>query len=511
MSAEGSSTNSLPDEPSRVFFAKRPASNSSREIRDAILVDEFGFTPIEIRALTAFNDKLFYIRHIPKDGKSSAKFAGRHKPTALAAKVASRHQPKEDWATVTEVAGWPTNINGELSIPVKERVIKDVLTFHERYVKLKIGEAVVFISDPQSRSEVLKDLLNILNSSGNDRLASMYDVINDTKTSQRSAAEISRAVSYLTNRAGYENNPFLNLIKANSALTEYQNKSGPGFDLNALALVNEATRKTTFNYIKGGVNPAATLSRTEAATINRQLALMYSELGKDTEFLEREWSARFYDLSDENRSMFEEGDLIELSSAKAAKGLPRRATAAVRQLWDVTNAREEKVRQEEVTDKIGSQVVPTDHRNDQYFQRSTDGYSRTVVQNNNIRGTNFQPRFKVVQRNVSVFSAPNMSANALGAGLDLPLRTIKYGVTLRRLDEVTEYLNTTEKLIREIRGQNQTLVPMRPEKVKELIKQVQRYGRVTTGSNEKLRVQMTLAQLERLWEVSNAAWGRQRN
>lgn len=482
MSALGTSQSSTSDEPSKTFHVKKPPSNSSHDIRDAILRDEFGFSAVEIAALTKSDDRLFYISE-------------NNGPT---------------WATTNQVRAWPTNPNGEVSISVTETAVKAILAFHERFLKSKINEALAFITDPQLRSEVMKDLLSILNSSDNERIGSMYDLINDTTGSLQSAAEISRAVTYLTDKAGYANNPFLALIKANSALTDYRMKSGPGYDSVALLLLNDATRTATANYMFGSGKNSSTVSRMEAAVINRQLATMYSQAGKEGEFLRREWAARLYDVSDEERAGFREGDLIELISPGTSMRAPRPTTNAEEQLRKLDRERRETVRIQEETDQIGSQVVPTDQRTSEYYQSSEDGHYYEDLERRKIRGTKkgYQPKFKVVMRYDNPYQRANVWADGYGAALELPVKAVKYAVTLRRLNELTVYLHKRDKLLSEINNQNRYMVPPKPEKVKSMIQQVQKYGRILSSPLDKTRIQGTLVQLEQLLEDSYAAWGR---
>jgi hypothetical protein len=49
-------------------------------------------------------------------------------------------------------------------------------------------------------------------------------------------------------------------------------------------------------------------------------------------------------------------------------------------------------------------------------------------------------------------------------------------------------------------------VPPKPEDVERLVKQVQRFGRITANPYEKKRGLITLRGLERLWEESSAFW-----
>lgn len=484
MAAEGSSLNSTTNEPTTTFLVKKPPSNSSREIRDAILLVEFGFSSKEIEASVAYKDKLFYVC----EGKET------------------------DWASTTKVGRWKTNAAGELSIPVRQSVINDILAFHERFLNARIFEAVLFITDPRVRADVANDLMNILKASGNDRIASLFDLLNDTTGSFRNADEVSRAVSYLTDKAGYQDNPFLILVKANAAMTDYKMKSGPGYDTGAITLINEASRRTTSDYLYGSGKNRSAVSRTEAAVISSQLALMYNQVGKETEFRERDWAARFYGISDDERATLKEGDVIEFVSPVTAISTPRPLTSAEQRLRELDRNRERQVKMEAEIDKIASQVVPTDHRPSEYYQKQSDGYDYHSFERRKIRGSNpgYQPKFKVVTREFNPYRSANVMSEGIGAAFELPVKAGKYIVTLRRLDDLTIYLNKRRELLTRIRGQNRYVVPLKPETIEALIKQAQLYGRFTTSQYQKQRVQMTLVQLGKMWEDSYAIWGKRK-
>lgn len=86
----------------------------------------------------------------------------------------------------------------------------------------------------------------------------------------------------------------------------------------------------------------------------------------------------------------------------------------------------------------------------------------------------------------------------------MPLKVAKYGISLRRLEEYTNYRNRKEILQRQIRNERRYVVPLKPQKIEILVKQLQRHGRITSNPFEKPQVQLTLHQLERMWEESNA-------
>ena len=89
---------------------------------------------------------------------------------------------------------------------------------------------------------------------------------------------------------------------------------------------------------------------------------------------------------------------------------------------------------------------------------------------------------------------------------ELPIKLAKGINTLRRLYQITDYINKRDKLLRQIKAENRYVVPPKPEDVERLVKQVQQFGKITVNPSEKNQGLITLRDLERLWEESNAFW-----
>ena len=54
--------------------------------------------------------------------------------------------------------------------------------------------------------------------------------------------------------------------------------------------------------------PHLSVTELELAYINREAAYMYSQIGNDTEFQERDWIARFYAMNREEKSLLKAGE-----------------------------------------------------------------------------------------------------------------------------------------------------------------------------------------------------------
>ncbi len=464
-----------------IYKVKKPVNNSAYRIRNAILKEYFGYTDVDIEALDISKPNFFFIEDTNALGI---------------------------WATENRVKSWKVDASGFLSIPLKRDRIEQIKAFREQRLLAQIYSAIAFVTDTEARTNALADLQKIFSSSENERIEGLSNLLSSTTMKLGSASQISAAVSYLTDRAGYSDNPLLILIKANAAFTEAKTKIGPGYDTNALTLLAEAVRKAGNNFNFGSEKSDFTLKRQELAFINRHASYLYAKLGDEPDARERDWVARFYDVGDVEGSTLNEGDMIEFVSPTTAVGTPQPPSKNEKDLKSLNSDFNQTKETWEKTDQIGSQTVPTDHRTSELFQSPTDGFTTLASKEKKIRQgqSGYKGQFKFVIYKEYPFQSANIRADGVGALIDLPLRFAKNGIALRRLDEITIYLNKRDKLLRQIRNENRYVVPPKPQDVMVLIKQIERYGRVVKNQSETNRVSITLQDLERLWEESNAFW-----
>lgn len=475
----------------KLYSVKKPSSNNPVDIRNEVLRKYFGFTDNEVKELTKSFNNEFVI--------SNAR--------------------NNKWITVSEVVAWKADIKGEVSVVMTEKVANNIKFFRENLIKGFVVSAVSNISDLTLRATVFQDLCDIINSFDQIRIKATSDLINDVSSSLKSADEIHKTISYLIHQVGYQNNPFLSLVNAYATAKVYKERSGPDYDSPVLNFLSDTTRTTSQNFIFGdSMFPASNINRSEASFINRNSAYLYNQMGKNKEFLERDWMARFYDISEEERNALKEGDTIEFISSFApnAIGTPRPLSNNEVKLEQLKIARNEEIERQEKLDKIGSQVVPTDHRNDEYFQKKGEGTLQGSefenVKNRNPKNSqgkrNYSPKVKIVEsKSFNPYSNANVKVNGVGAALDLPNKFVKYVITLKRLEELTAYLQQRETLVRQIRNEYKYIVPPKPETIKLIKERVNRFGRTLVGENEKLQVRISLEGLDRLWEESNVFWG----
>jgi len=243
---------------------KKPSSNSAREIRDAILRDYFGFTKVDIEALDAqMPGKFFIVEKGDKSGKEM---------------------------TAEQVRTWMPDANGMISMSLNDYWLKNLSAFRERRIMVVLNQAVGAISDSTIRAEVLGDLEKIIYLSGNDRLTAVRNLI--MKGSANGG--VAEALGYLIAQDGYADNPFLLIVRAKIDTLNYTTKSGPGYDTLIQPLLVKAIRKAGEAFVSDSARLASSgISREEAAFINREAAWMFANTGKDKDFQERDWLARF--------------------------------------------------------------------------------------------------------------------------------------------------------------------------------------------------------------------------
>lgn len=411
------------------------------------------------------------------------------------------------WATENQVRISKVDTDGFVSIPLKKNIIEQIKVFREQRLAAQIYAATTFITDTEARTKTLADLQKIFSSSESERTEGLSNLIFSTNGKLGSASQIAAAVSYLTERAGYSDNPLLSLIKANAAFTESQIKVGPGYDMNALTLLAEAVRKASNNFNFGTEKSVFTLKRQELAFINRHASYLYAKLGDEPDARERDWVARFYDVGDVEGKKLNEGDMIEFISPTTAVGTPQPDTDAKIKLEKLNKNWDETQQLWGDIDNVGSQIIATDHRTSEIYQKADDGFTSLASKEKKIRQgqPGHKGEFKFVIYKEYPYQKANVYADAYGA-LELPFKVVKFRNTMWRLYEITAYLDKRDKLLRQIRNENRYVVPPKPQDVMVLIKQVESYGRIINNSFEKNRASITLQDLNRLWEESNAFW-----
>lgn len=466
-------------------WVKKPVTNSSREIRDTILRELFGYTEEDIKQLDIQKKGYFYISDSSKP---------------------------EEWAIVNHVRDWKPNPNGEVPISMPQTLIDNLITFKSERIAFELNKVLGWISNSELRSSLLQAFQKILTNSGGNRIETLDNILLIIAANPSSANEISSAISNLTGRGGYENNPFLILANAKASSILFLTKSGPGYDIESNLLLPDVKRITTNNFNFGRYKRISSyITRQEAAYINSQLSDIYNRIGASKESKEREWISRFYSISESERISLDEGDVIEiLPPGAVAMGTP---SPLEKQMNDLNRGMTQRRREWTLMDK-GRGIVETNdprsaNRNeimmDETFNTQTKVWNRKDA---NKPASQSRPNIynSTVNQKTTMNSQTIKNINAWGGGIELLLKGLNAKIFNDRMTAITLYLAEKERLQKKIENERQYIVPPKPATLQKIMKDFERNGKITFNPNSKLKIQITLDQLNRLWEESNAFW-----
>ena len=223
---------------------KKPASNSSLEIRDNILREYFGFTGNDIEAFKRLENESFCITQ----------------------------SGEKTWATASQVREWRTEPDGKLAIPTSIKIVNNVNSFRNQRASFEIFKVAMLVSDLAIKKLVANDLEKILLTSGQTRIDAINNLMITIASSSSSRHEIFQALRFLANESGYKNNPFLLIAIARTQV--FVNYASP-FDnpVYDQSLIANAVKSANDNLYSS--NPK--INNLEAATINQIASRLYDE------------------------------------------------------------------------------------------------------------------------------------------------------------------------------------------------------------------------------------------
>ncbi len=474
MAANSASFHNTAGEADQSFPVKKPSSNSSREIRDTILKDYFGYTDADIAEVVKTQDTMFYV---VSDNETF-------------------------WATIDKVRGWKTNAAGEISVPIPQKVIENIIAFREARASFQVFAAALKITDAETRKYFAEDVEAILSSTADKRAGALRSLMVAIAGSSNSRGEIYYALRTLINEAGYKNNPFL--LIAFAATTSYKSDSpsiGSGA-VNQTAIANAVKAVNDNLYNSSAKLFVPKINRSEAAQINLMASVLYDNLNFRDEATNRRWIDRFFGMSEAERKSLKEGDSISI--APSGVDSMRGPFVSEIDLQNIKQKHAESVETWKQNDQIGK---------DQSFRVPSDGRRSTLYQDkvNDVYPT----KTKIVPANDAAHSleiAPdgfksvysNGKMNYVTAPVSLILEYGKWSNVNERMKVITEYLNKKQILEARIRLDNYHLIPPPPEVIEKYIKDLRRDGRITVNPFEKTKIVGVLSQLNGLLEESYA-------
>jgi hypothetical protein len=434
---------------------------SSREIRDNILIDFFGYSEADIAALDVQKKGYFYI----SDKASSS-----------------------EWATGAQVKLWNFNPDRTVRIRMPQTLIDKLTAFPGQRASLEIFKVGMFIADAETRRLITEALENIFSSSGDKRTAALDNLMLTISGSQASRGEVFQALRFLTNESGYKNNPFL--LLAFAATTSFRSET-PSFGSDEVSQEKIATAVRAANeslYNNRSKSAQAKISAQEAAKINQWASILYDGVNANDKATNRRWIERFLSMSDAERSSLKEGSIISINRPDVTQ--IRGQFPSEQRLKNATQEFTEQNQRWSEIDKIGKDQsfdLKGDHRQTEYFQKNSDLYpsgSKIVPANDAAHSLQVAPdKFKTVYSNVNVDGA--------SAPIGIFLEYAKWRTANERMKVITAYLNKKSQLKARIRQDTQHIVPPSPQVVEQYIKDFRRDGSITVNPFEKTKIKLT--------------------
>ena len=451
--------------------------NSSKEIRDNILIDFFGYNEGDIKALDEQQKGYFTISD-------------------------KRHPGK--WATGAEMINWSFNTDRTVQIEMPQKLIDGLNSIREQRASFEAFKVGMFISDAAIRKHITDDLENILLASGARRLTGLDDLMATITTKQTSRDEIYKALRFLTNESGYKGNPFLLIALA---ATTCSKSDTPVFRYPEVteAVIAAAVKAANDSLYRNSKTSYSTINTQEAARVNLWGATLYDNINNNEGTLNRRRIERLLSMSDTERRSLIEGDEIDLiASGQTAVRSPSSSEKQLRNLKENWKQRQQ---MEQGINEIGNEIPPTDPKYDEYYYKPQDRIEikdAVIPQKQRVMADG-KKRSPV--KTVSL-SRP---VNKLGAETDwagnpvtLLLEEWRYMAADRRMAELAAYSEKRRQLSRRIQYEETIIIPPRPEIIAQAIIDVRRFGRITRQPLIKLGIFYTLTDLENLLEESNA-------
>ncbi len=457
------------------FWVTCSRTADAEEVRQGLLTQHFGYTPEDIDAFVL-----------------AAKF-----------EISDTRTPDVE-ATKKQIASWGRDPAGRVSIHVSDYWVERIRSFRVERVKAIVAETASAISDPLMRAKWSEMMTRVLTESGVERGQTFIELMNAINGSGQPRGQFAAAFEKLQAKPG-GSNPYVDLALATLALEDAKTLVGPGYDVAARQKLADAMRKLEQAPLGDGAGGG--LTRADAEVINRQAARVHAELGDEDAANRREWIARFLGMSDQERSEYDEGDLVELAAPGVVSMQAPNSTS--RQLTKLEEDWARRQQMEQQINNIGAQTLPNFPDDDLIYNRGTESVTidGMVLRKKRGTGNGYQPRYRVSTVTVPLRN-PRAVDNMKGglAVLDMIHTVGKLVAADRRNRELAEYLARKEQLQRRLRNQRYRTVPPRPAKVKAAIDQLVARDARTTDPAAKQELQNAISFLRALLEESRAAW-----
>lgn len=400
---------------------------------------------------------------------------------------------------------WKTNAAGEISVPVPQEVVDNIIAFREKRASFQILRAAMMITDVETRKQFTEDAESILNSPSGKRFDAVSDLMTTISGSPASRGQIFYALRFLTNEAGYKNNPFLLIAFASTTAFQTNGSSFTVIKRDEAAIANAVRAANEILYNDSTKQFAGKIDRSEAIRINLMASTLYDNINDPDEATFRCWVDRFLGMSETERKSLKEGDTVSIAPPDVNS--MRGPFDSEKRLQNAEQKHSETVKTWKQDDQMGKDQnfrLPSDRRRSLLYQDETDVYpskSKDVPANDPAHSVEKVPSdFK------SIYS--NGQAIQITTPVTLILESGKWLNFNQRMAIITEYLNKKQALEARIRLDNYHLVPPPPGIIEKYIKDFRRDGRITVNPFQKTKIIGVLSQLNGLLEESYAVWGK---
>ena len=456
----------------------KPASNLEQDLREALLINEFGYTVEDVEALS--------------------------KETGFM--IVDTRSPDEK-ATVLQIQSWPKDGQLRVKITLSDAWVKRIEDFKQARDEAAIRRAAQAISDPRVRAAFVDALLAI-DKGDADRPSKLLGLLNAI-SAHGGQDSVVQAIEALDN-AGREQDPYLPLVRAHVALMSYKSKSGPGYDAAVIQQLEAIEERLVAARLPGATTE---LESEDLEVINGQMSRIYEELGNEDESIRRAWIARFADMAANDSGQYRPGQMVQLIRPEThVVSRPRQSQL---QLYELDAERAERVRMEEMINNIGSPKPTNADRVDAFNGDLDEGALVQERRRNKKRGKlvkggrvrRYRPKYRYFEARLPMRNASAINGIKGKAGaFDLVMLGFKYAGAARRMRELGEYLNKRDAIVGKIERQNNRVVPPKPPEIRAQIDELIRLDRATRDPKRKQEIGTALRVLRSVLEESRAAW-----
>ncbi len=397
---------------------------------------------------------------------------------------------------------------GNISVPVSQSLIEELIAFRDQRASFEAFKVGQFITNTELGSQITTDLELLLSSSGDARLQALGRLMVAISSSPETRIGLFRALRYLTNESGYNDNPFLWILWARIGnFTDKLTMVSTG-GINQNDVISAVTTANNWLYFDDSTPAERNLTRLEAAALNDWAGLIYTDKNIAGKANNRRWIARFFSMSQEERDYYYDDDLIPLIPPdQEAISAP---TKTSKDLNDLNRERKEQEKEWNDNDNIGSEIPTTDHRSGEYFQKPTDKLDTVewdIDTKKRAKGKGYKPRIrglKLAPNKFNPYSRANNVADRWGSSVTIFLEAYKWRRFNDRMAFLTRFFSEKQRLENQIEDEKYRLKPPPPEVTLEYIKMFKRDGRIYTNKPDQKRIIYALDQLYILLEEGRA-------